>query len=74
MGQNMSPLVSWCQLCLGGFCSSTLPLYLATVQCMEQLLSKVNTKMGDLGYGPIVNGIDQDAIKRMKLILINKLI
>jgi ribonucleoside-diphosphate reductase beta chain len=27
---------------------------------------RVNTKMGDLGYGPIVNGIDQAAIKRMK--------
>ena len=27
---------------------------------------RVNTKMGDLGYGPIVNGIDQDAVKRMK--------
>jgi ribonucleoside-diphosphate reductase beta chain len=27
---------------------------------------RVNTKMGDLGYGAIVNGIDQDAIKRMK--------
>jgi len=28
--------------------------------------NRVNTKMGDLGYGPVVNGIDQDAIKRMK--------
>ena len=27
---------------------------------------RVNTKMGDLGYGAIVNGIDQDAVKRMK--------
>jgi ribonucleoside-diphosphate reductase beta chain len=27
---------------------------------------RVNTKMGDLGYGPIVNGIDENAIKRMK--------
>ena len=27
---------------------------------------RVNTKMSDLGYGPIVNGIDQDAVKRMK--------
>lgn len=27
---------------------------------------RVNTKMGDLGYGPIVNGIDEKAIKRMK--------
>ena len=27
---------------------------------------RVNTKMGDLGYGPIVNGIDKDSIKRMK--------
>lgn len=27
---------------------------------------RVNTKMGDLGYGPIVNGIDEAAIKRMK--------
>jgi ribonucleoside-diphosphate reductase beta chain len=27
---------------------------------------RVNTKMSDLGYGPIVNDIDKDAIKRMK--------
>ena len=27
---------------------------------------RVNTKMGDLGYGAIVNDIDPDAIKRMK--------
>ena len=27
---------------------------------------RVNTKMSDLGYGAIVNGIDQDAVKRMK--------
>ena len=27
---------------------------------------RVNTKMGDLGYGAIVNDIDQDAIQRMK--------
>ena len=27
---------------------------------------RVNTKMSDLGYGPIVNGIDKDAVKRMK--------
>jgi ribonucleoside-diphosphate reductase beta chain len=26
---------------------------------------RVNTKMGDLGYGPIVNGIDQEAVQRM---------
>ena len=28
--------------------------------------NRVNTKMSDLGYGPIVNGIDEDAVKRMK--------
>ena len=27
---------------------------------------RVNTKMGDLGYDAIVNGIDQEAVKRMK--------
>ena len=27
---------------------------------------RVNTKMGDLGYEPIVNGIDEDAVQRMK--------
>jgi len=27
---------------------------------------RVNTKMQDLGYGPIVNGIDEASIKRMK--------
>jgi ribonucleoside-diphosphate reductase beta chain len=27
---------------------------------------RVNTKMSDLGYGSIVNGIDTDAVKRMK--------
>jgi len=27
---------------------------------------RVNTKMGDLGYGAIVNGIDESAVKRMK--------
>ena len=27
---------------------------------------RTNTKMSDLGYGPIVNGIDPDSIKRMK--------
>ncbi|MEJ2365931.1 MAG: hypothetical protein P8017_14900, partial [Deltaproteobacteria bacterium] len=27
---------------------------------------RVNTKMGDLGYGPIVNGIDTEAVQRMK--------
>jgi len=27
---------------------------------------RVNTKMGDLGYGPVINGIDNQAIKRMK--------
>ena len=27
---------------------------------------RVNTKMGDLGYGPIVNGIDKEAVQRMK--------
>ena len=27
---------------------------------------RVNTKMSDLGYGAIVNGIDTDAVKRMK--------
>jgi len=27
---------------------------------------RVNTKMSDLGYGPIVNGIDESAITRMK--------
>ena len=27
---------------------------------------RVNTKMGDLGYDPIVNGIDQEAVQRMK--------
>ena len=27
---------------------------------------RVNTKMSDLGYNSIVNGIDQDAVKRMK--------
>jgi len=26
---------------------------------------RVNTKMGDLGYGPIVNGIDEEAVQRM---------
>ena len=26
---------------------------------------RVNTKMGDLGYGPIVNGIDTEAVQRM---------
>jgi ribonucleoside-diphosphate reductase beta chain len=26
---------------------------------------RVNTKMGDLGYEPIVNGIDQEAVQRM---------
>ena len=26
---------------------------------------RVNTKMGDLGYGPIVNGIDKEAVQRM---------
>jgi ribonucleoside-diphosphate reductase beta chain len=26
---------------------------------------RVNTKMGDLGYGPIVNGIDNEAVQRM---------
>ena len=26
---------------------------------------RVNTKMSDLGYDPIVNGIDQDAVQRM---------
>jgi len=28
--------------------------------------NRVNTKMSDLGYGPVVNGIDEDAVKRMK--------
>ena len=28
--------------------------------------NRVNTKMGDLGYRPIVNGIDVTAIERMK--------
>ena len=36
----------------------------------EDLISfiknRVNTKMGDLGYRPIVNGIDVTAIERMK--------
>ena len=27
---------------------------------------RVNTKMGDLGYGAVVNGIDESAVKRMK--------
>jgi len=27
---------------------------------------RVNTKMGDLGYEPIIDGIDQEAVKRMK--------
>ena len=27
---------------------------------------RVNTKMSDLGYGAIVNGIDKDAVQRMK--------
>ena len=27
---------------------------------------RVNTKMSDLGYESIVNGIDQEAVKRMK--------
>ena len=26
---------------------------------------RVNTKMGDLGYEPIVNGIDKEAVQRM---------
>ena len=26
---------------------------------------RINTKMGDLGYGPIVNGIDEEAVQRM---------
>ena len=26
---------------------------------------RVNTKMGDLGYKPIVNGIDKEAVQRM---------
>ena len=26
---------------------------------------RLNTKMGDLGYGPIVNGIDEEAVQRM---------
>lgn len=26
---------------------------------------RVNTKMGDLGYGPVVNGIDTEAVQRM---------
>ena len=26
---------------------------------------RINTKMGDLGYGPIVNGIDDEAVQRM---------
>ena len=28
--------------------------------------NRVNTKMSDLGYGPVVNGIDEDAVQRMK--------
>ena len=28
--------------------------------------NRVNTKMSDLGYGPIVNGIDKEAVQRMK--------
>ena len=28
--------------------------------------NRVNTKLGDLGYDPIVNGIDTNALKRMK--------
>jgi len=28
--------------------------------------NRVNTKLGDLGYGPIVDGIDPNALKRMK--------
>jgi len=28
--------------------------------------NRVNTKMSDLGYDPIVNGIDEDAVQRMK--------
>jgi ribonucleoside-diphosphate reductase beta chain len=27
---------------------------------------RVNTKLGDLGYDPIVNGIDPNSLKRMK--------
>jgi ribonucleotide reductase beta subunit family protein with ferritin-like domain len=36
----------------------------------EDLISfiknRVNTKMGDLGYEGVVNGIDPNALKRMK--------
>jgi len=28
--------------------------------------NRVNTKMSDLGYSPVVNGIDEDAVQRMK--------
>jgi ribonucleoside-diphosphate reductase beta chain len=28
--------------------------------------NRVNTKLGDLGYGPIIDGIDTNALKRMK--------
>jgi ribonucleoside-diphosphate reductase beta chain len=27
---------------------------------------RTNTKMGDLGYGPVINGIDEKSVKRMK--------
>mgnify|MGYP003624459940 FL=1 len=33
---------------------------------LEGCKNRVNTKMGDLGYRPIVNGIDVTAIERMK--------
>ena len=28
--------------------------------------NRVNTKLGDLGYDPVVNGIDPNSLKRMK--------
>ena len=41
-------------------------LELAKNDLISFIKNRVNTKMGDLGYRPIVNGIDVTAIERMK--------